>query len=123
MDSRFLADTAGNDDEGDVELTSFEQFQRAEHVELRHVEVCEDHIEGRHEGGEIFGLVRHARPRGIEPSTLQFVHDQRGIHWIVLNDEHMQWLPISASDQMFTRSRRQAAQCASRKALRERAIR
>jgi len=35
------------------------------------------------------------------------VHDQRGIHWIVwivLNDEHTQWLPISASDQMFTRS-------------------
>jgi len=27
----------------------------------------------------------------------------------------MQWLPISASDQMFTRSRRQAAQCVSRK--------
>ena len=115
MDSRFLIDAAGDDDQRDVELTSFEQFQRAGHVELRRVEVCEDHIEGRDEGGKVVRLVRHAGPRRIESSALELVHDQCGIHWIVLNNEHMQWLPISASGQMFTRSRRQAAQCVSEK--------
>ena len=85
----FLADAAGNHNEGDIQLALLEQVQGGQGVELRQGIIGDDQVQPGVQGPQVSrGGYPPAASRAVA-GALELVHDQLGIRWTVFQDQHV----------------------------------
>src|ERR1700719_2229333 len=87
-DRQILAARARNDDKGDVEMQSLEQFQRAWRIQFCHLVIGQYDVGGPLEKPQKLSFCFQALSARLEPASSQFVQYQLCIIRMVFQDQY-----------------------------------
>src|SRR5215831_15507108 len=87
---RFLADSAADDNEWNIQTTLCQQTQRPQSVKLWQGIVGENHVEPLMQVGEVVSLGLDPLPVRLKPRLAEFMQHEVGVRRAVFEDQNMQ---------------------------------